>query len=81
MHRLINSRRVELVLGALLLSSFLAANLGTSSRSPVIWQDEVMFTDPAANLHFDDGVRFGGTGRGCNEARRGRLHCQGPAAN
>src|SRR5271157_3587225 len=37
MHRLINSRRVELVVGSLLLSSFLAANLGTSSRSPVIW--------------------------------------------
>ncbi|MGZ3472339.1 MAG: hypothetical protein ACXVA6_20420, partial [Isosphaeraceae bacterium] len=55
MHRLINSRRVELVLGSLLLSSFLAANLGTSSRSPVIWQDEVMFTDPAANLYFGQG--------------------------
>ena len=34
---------------------FLAANLGTSSRSPVIWQDEVMFTDPAANLYFGQG--------------------------
>jgi len=55
MHRLLNSRRVELLLGSLLLSTFLAANLGTSSRSPVIWQDEVMFTDPAANLYFGQG--------------------------
>ena len=55
MHRLMNARRVELVLGSLLLSAFLAANLSTSSRSPVIWQDEVMFTDPAANLYFGQG--------------------------
>ena len=55
MHRLLNSRRVELVLGSLLLSTFLAANLGTSARSPVIWQDEVMFADPAVNLHFGQG--------------------------
>jgi len=55
MHRLMNSRRLELALGSLLLSTFLAANLGTSSRSPVIWQDEVMFTDPAANLYFGQG--------------------------
>ena len=55
MHPLLNTRRMELVLGSLLLSTFLAANLTTSSRSPVIWQDEVMFTDPAANLHFGQG--------------------------
>ena len=55
MHRLLNSRRMELVLGSLLFSTFLAINLGTSSRSPVIWQDEVMFTDPAANLYFGQG--------------------------
>ena len=55
MHRLLNSRRMELVLGCLLFSTFLVANLGTSSRSPVIWQDEVMFTDPAANLYFGQG--------------------------
>ncbi len=55
MHRLMISRRVELVLGGLVLSTFLAANLITSSRSPVIWQDEVMFTDPAANLYFGQG--------------------------
>ncbi len=55
MHRLLNSRRMELVLGSALFSIFLVANLGTSSRSPVIWQDEVMFTDPAANLYFGQG--------------------------
>ena len=55
MHRSLNSRRIDLVLGSLLFSIFLAANLGTSSRSPVIWQDEVMFTDPAANLYFGQG--------------------------
>jgi hypothetical protein len=55
MHRLLNSRHNELVLGSLLLSIFLAVNLGTASRSPVIWQDEVMFADPAANLYFGNG--------------------------
>ncbi len=55
MHRLLNTRRMELILGSALFSIFLAANLGTSSRSPVIWQDEVMFTDPAANLYFGQG--------------------------
>ena len=55
MHRLLNFRRIELVLGSVLFSTFLAANLTTSSRSPLIWQDEVMFTDPAANLYFGQG--------------------------
>ena len=35
----------------------------------------------AADLHFDDGLRFGGTGGGRDEARRGRLHRQGPVAD
>ena len=35
----------------------------------------------AADLHFDDGLRFGGTGGGRDETRRGRLHRQGPAAD
>lgn len=55
MHRLLNSRGMELALGSLLFSTFLVANLGTSSRSPVVWQDEVMFTDPAANLYLGHG--------------------------
>ncbi|MBV8486875.1 MAG: hypothetical protein JO161_01220 [Planctomycetaceae bacterium] len=55
MHHLPYFRRTELVLGAFFLSSFLAVNLATASRSPVIWQDEVMFADPAANLYFGNG--------------------------
>ncbi|MGO9596611.1 MAG: hypothetical protein ACLP7Q_01170 [Isosphaeraceae bacterium] len=55
MHRLPYFRRNELVLGTFLLSTFLAVNLGTASRSPLIWQDEVMFADPAANLYFGNG--------------------------
>jgi hypothetical protein len=55
MHGLQLSRRAELVLGACLTLVFLTANLSTSARSPVIWQDEVMFTDPAANLHLGHG--------------------------
>ena len=35
----------------------------------------------AADLHFDDGLRLGGTRGGGDEARRGRLHRQGPAAD
>lgn len=31
------------------------ANVVTASRSPTIWMDEVMFTDPAANLIFGKG--------------------------
>jgi hypothetical protein len=55
MHRLLYSRLIELNLGSLLLLSFLAVNLLTASRSPVIWQDEVMFADPAANLYLGNG--------------------------
>jgi PleD family two-component response regulator len=35
----------------------------------------------AADLHFDDGLRLGGTGGGRDETRRGRLHRQGPVAD
>jgi len=35
---------------AIMLLLFLVANLLTASRSPTVWQDEVMFTDPAVNL-------------------------------
>ena len=55
MHGLLNTRVAGLVLGLIVASLFLAANLGTSARSPVIWQDEVMFADPAVNLHFGHG--------------------------
>jgi hypothetical protein len=33
----------------------LLVNLLTASRSPTVWCDEVMFADPAANLHFGHG--------------------------
>ena len=36
---------------------FLAVNILTASRSPTIWQDEVMFLDPAANLASGKGFR------------------------
>ena len=55
MHGWLNTRGARLVLGLVVASLFLAANLGTSARSPVIWQDEVMFADPAVNLHLGQG--------------------------
>ena len=48
-------RRVEFLLYSILFTTFLAANLVTSARSPVIWQDEVMFADPAVNLYLGHG--------------------------
>ena len=48
-------RRGEFLLYAILFTAFLAANLITSARSPVIWQDEVMFADPAVNLYLGHG--------------------------
>ena len=35
----------------------------------------------ATHMHPDDGLRFGRAGRGGDEAWRGRLHRQRPAAN
>jgi hypothetical protein len=55
MQGLLISRRIEVLLGLLLVAVFLTANLITSSRSPVVWQDEVMFADPAANLYLGHG--------------------------
>jgi hypothetical protein len=52
---MLNSRRGALVATALVVGTFLAANLATSARSPVVWQDEVMFADPAANLLIGNG--------------------------
>lgn len=40
----------ETGVAVLTLTLFLAVNLLTASRSPTVWTDEVMFTDPAANL-------------------------------
>lgn len=42
--------RNELLTAALILAAFLLINLATSERSPTVWIDEVMFTDPAINL-------------------------------
>src|SRR5436309_406192 len=44
-----------LTAAALVFPAFLAVNLATAERSPVIWQDEVMFADPAVNLYFGHG--------------------------
>jgi hypothetical protein len=41
------------ILGSLLI--WLLLNLWTGSRSPPVWNDEVMFTDPAANAFFGRG--------------------------
>lgn len=38
-----------------LLFLFLAVNLLTGMRYPIVWVDEVMFTDPAANLYLGGG--------------------------
>ncbi len=42
--------RGEIALYLVVCLAFLGVNLVTSSRSPVVWQDEVMFADPAVNL-------------------------------
>ncbi len=42
--------RGEIVAAIVLAATFVGINLVTSSRSPVVWQDEVMFADPAVNL-------------------------------
>jgi len=39
----------------LLLVLFLLINLFTGSRTPTVWMDEVMFTDPAVNLYLGKG--------------------------
>jgi hypothetical protein len=45
----------EVALAATLLAVFLALNVFTSERSPTVWQDEVMFADPAINLLVGQG--------------------------
>lgn len=41
--------RNQIAMGCCLAGLFLAVNLVTSDRSPVVWTDEVMFADPAVN--------------------------------
>jgi hypothetical protein len=55
MQGLRSARRIDIFLGLLIPALFLAVNLATSSRSPVVWQDEVMFADPAVNLALGRG--------------------------
>lgn len=38
-----------------LVAAFLTINLITGTRSPTVWQDEVLYSDPAANLAFGHG--------------------------
>jgi hypothetical protein len=49
------SRHTEGILVVILLSAVLLANLTTAMRYPTVWQDEVMCTDPAANLVLGKG--------------------------
>ena len=52
---LVKPSHVELVTLILLFALFVLVNLLTASRSPTVWIDEVMYTDPAANLYFGKG--------------------------
>jgi len=45
-----------LVLGASLLGVLFVLNLVTVSRTPIVWFDEVMYTDPAVNLSMGRGL-------------------------
>jgi hypothetical protein len=55
----INSFSLKLKQEILILSGlfvlFLLFNLSTYSRFPIVWLDEVMYTDPAANLYLGNG--------------------------
>ncbi len=55
MHRFPIAHQKSLAVASALVAMFLAANLATASRSPVVWQDEVMFADPAVNLYLGHG--------------------------
>ncbi|OUC11634.1 MAG: hypothetical protein B0A82_25845 [Alkalinema sp. CACIAM 70d] len=48
-------RCIEFCLIIIALTAFFLINLITSAQFPVPWQDEVMFTDPAANFYFGAG--------------------------
>src|SRR4051794_23262087 len=49
------SLRAEFLILAAMLAVFLAVNLATAGRAPVVWTDEVMFTDAAANAALGHG--------------------------
>lgn len=53
--KLVKGTRFEIMAVILLFALFLLVNLLTASRSPTVWIDEVMYTDPAANLYFGNG--------------------------
>ena len=48
-------RRHEVLWLLLVSLSWLLANLLTASRSPTVWMDEVMFSDPAVSYHLGQG--------------------------
>ena len=47
--------RSGLLAAFLLAAVFMAVNLATAERSPVVWTDEVMFADPAVNASLGRG--------------------------
>lgn len=47
--------RNEFLAAAVLFGGFVLVNLATAERSPTVWIDEVMFTDPAINLLIGKG--------------------------
>jgi hypothetical protein len=50
-----NKFSLEIIILVTVLLIYFIINLITASRSPTIWIDEVMFTDPAANLYLNKG--------------------------
>ena len=50
-----NKFSLEIIVLISILLIYFLINLITASRSPTIWIDEVMFTDPAANLYLNKG--------------------------
>lgn len=52
---MISLLRKPIFLSGCLAAGFLALNLATADRSPVVWTDEVMFADPAVNAALGHG--------------------------
>lgn len=46
----LNNKKTEAFVFCVIIAIFLSLNLITAERSPTVWQDEVMFADPAINL-------------------------------
>ena len=63
------SRSRELLSVLLLLGAFVAVNLVTATRFPIVWGDEVVVTDPAVNLCLGRGF----TSSAWNAATRDRF--------